>query len=164
MPDHRHLSLGQKVASMAGQDLRSPMLGGVKMPTDDSKQTAADLLERSQKSADVGPAPTALQLKPQGPKLKEVAVKMPSNQGSLPEIGQPKVATAIQNDPLVQFLKKEAMQLDTNFDEMLRGEPEKEQASAPPQVTKEYAKRALSQQDDFLERMFSDYSHEPAKE
>jgi hypothetical protein len=162
--EKRHPSLGEKVASLAGQDLRSPMLGGAKMPTDDSKQTAANLLGRSQRSADVGPAPTVSQLKPQGPKLKEVAVKMPSNQGSLPELGQPKIAAAIRNDPLVQYLKKEAMQLDTNLDELLRGEAAQELTSAPPQVTKEYARRALDQQDDILDRMFSDYSKEPAKE
>ena len=160
----RHMSLGAKIASLGGQDLRLPMMGGTKFPTDDSKQTAAELLDRSRTAAEVGPAPTVLQLKPQGPKLKEVAVKMPSSQGSLPQIGESKLAQVIRNDPLVQYLKKEAELLPTNLDEMLEGDPALEQASAPPQVTKEFARRALDQQDDILDKLFGGYSQELPKE
>lgn len=45
----------RKRSSMAGQDLRTPVLGGTKLPTDDSKGFAQKKLNQS--SAEVGPMP-----------------------------------------------------------------------------------------------------------
>lgn len=45
----------RKKSSMAGQDLRTPVLGGTKLPTDDSKGFAQKKLNQS--SAEVGPMP-----------------------------------------------------------------------------------------------------------
>jgi hypothetical protein len=153
----RQVSLGEKIASMSGQDLRTPFSGGTKFPTDDSKQPIAERLEQNQQVAEAGPAP-APQLKPVAPTFKEVAVKMPSAKGSLPDIGQGKIAMAIRNDPLVQFLKKEAEQLDTNIEDLLKQHLPEPEVAEPPQASVQFSQRALDQQDDVLDQLFGAYS------
>lgn len=75
-----------KKASTAGQDLRAPILGGTKLPTDDSKGFAQKKLNQS--SAEVGPIPQP----------KKIA-----------SIGDP--MDPIKTDPLVVWLKH-AQQLE----------------------------------------------------
>ena len=153
------MSIGAKIASLAGQDLRAPLAGGTKMPTDDSKGPAENLLERSQTSAEVGPSPSLGQLNPRGPSIQDLAVKMPSTKGSLPKLGSQEMnlKDKIANDPLVRYLQKEGMQLEVNLDEMPKGQEEEELSAAPPQVPKEFAARALHQQDDLLAKLFGVY-------
>jgi len=114
--------------SNEGQDLRMPVLGGTRFPTDDSKQYARQLLSKSKKSAEVGPAPTVQSLKPPGPTLQEIAPKSSSSTvGSLPKIG-----AAIMKDPLIEYLRKEAKQLDDNLTAMPTGKEEKSLTSESP--------------------------------
>lgn len=99
-----------KTAAVGGQDLRSfkPVAGT--FPTDDSKGHANKLLNQSQNAAEVGPNPAFTTLKPKGPTLQDVSVKMPSPKGSLPKIGSAGgiMDEKIKNDPLVQYIRKEA--------------------------------------------------------
>jgi len=101
---------GMKTAAMGGQDLRSfkPMAGS--FPTDDSKGHANKMLNQSQNAAEVGPNPAFTTLKPKGPKLQDITVKMPSPKGSLPKIGSAGgiMDEKIKNDPLIQYIRKEA--------------------------------------------------------
>lgn len=75
----------QKTASGAGQDLRMPILGGTRFPTDDSKSFAKQQLKSSQKVGEVGPTPSPKQLRPKGPSMK--------------------LGAAMSEDPLIQYLK-----------------------------------------------------------
>lgn len=97
-------ALPSKTASLAGQDLRSPFMGGSKMPTYDSKSFAEKNLDMSKGKAEVGPAPLMSKLKPKGPTVQDVTARVSSSPaGSLPKIGY-----VMHNDPLIKFLKKEA--------------------------------------------------------
>lgn len=102
----------QKTASGAGQDLRMPVLGGTRFPTDDSKSFAKQQLKSSQKVSEVGPTPSPKQLRPKGPSLK--------------------LGAAMSNDPLIKYLKKEAAALDDNLGSMPKGKEETEVASECP--------------------------------
>lgn len=78
----------KKTASMAGQDLRKPFMGGTKFPTLDSKSIPMQNLRSSQKAAEVGPVPSPKQLRPKGPSIKYGA--------------------DMSDDPLIQYLRKQA--------------------------------------------------------
>lgn len=102
----------KKTASGAGQDLRMPVLGGTRFPTDDSKSFAKQQLKASQKVSEVGPVPSPKQLRPKGPSMK--------------------LGAAMSDDPLMQYLKKEAAALEDNISSMPTGKEEKEVASECP--------------------------------
>ena len=102
----------QKTASGAGQDLRMPVLGGTRFPTDDSKSFAKQQLKASQKVSEVGPVPSPKQLRPKGPSLK--------------------LGAAMSDDPLIQYLRKEAAALEDNLSSMPTGKEEAEAASECP--------------------------------
>jgi hypothetical protein len=102
----------KKTASGAGQDLRLPVLGGTKFPTMDSKAVPLQRLRSSQKAAEVGPVPSQKQLRPKGPSMK--------------------LGAAMSDDPLIRYLKKEAVPLDDNLDAMPTGKGEREEASECP--------------------------------
>jgi hypothetical protein len=102
----------QKTASSAGQDLRMPVLGGTKFPTDDSKSFAKQQLKSSQNVSEVGPVPSPKQLRPKGPTMK--------------------LGAAMSEDPLIQYLRKEAAPLDDNLTDMPTGKEEVEVTSECP--------------------------------
>lgn len=60
----------RKKSSSAGQDLRTPMLGGTKMPTDDSRGAAQKRL--SQSSAEVGPMPSPAKIAATGDPMSQI--------------------------------------------------------------------------------------------
>lgn len=97
----------RKLASLGGQDLRKPLMGGTKLPTDDSKGAAKKRLNAS--SAEVGPI-------------------MP-----FPKYGEP--MDPVSTDPLVIFLRKEAMALDDNESAMPKGDEVKPLSSEDPLPT-----------------------------
>ena len=101
----------RKTASSAGQDLRMPILGGTRFPTDDSKSFAKKQLKASQKVSEVGPTPSPKQLRPKGPSLK--------------------LGAAMSDDPLIQYLKEAAV-LEDNLTDMPTGKEEVEVASECP--------------------------------
>jgi hypothetical protein len=103
----------KKESALGGQDLRSLKGLASRFPTDDSKRFATKLLKGSQGTAEVGAIPSKASLTPPGPKLQNIAVRMPSPKGMLPKIGSAEgddmsIEEAIRNDPLVQYLKKQA--------------------------------------------------------
>jgi len=98
--------------SMGGQDLRMPILGGIKMPTDDSKKGATKLLNASQSSAEVGPSPAPNAL---------AAPKAPT-MTTAPGAITTKVGEDMSNDPLMQYLQKGAMELEDNRKKMILGD------------------------------------------
>lgn len=128
--------LFDKKASEPGQDLRLPVMGGTKFPTQDSIKPAKKQLQRS--SAEVGPqpAPTYSMMG----RMKKVA--------ALGDDMDP-----MNDDPLVLFLKRakveedakeqppltdllEGSALKTNLPNMPLGIEDYEQASLPPEPTK----------------------------
>jgi hypothetical protein len=115
-----------KKASQGGQDLRMPIMGGVKMPTDDSKTAPAQMLAKSQGKAEVGPAPSLKSLAPSGPTVPQVTG---TNSSTMPKVG---ADMTVQNDPLVKYLKKEAEELKDNLEAMPKGEPESEKTTEDP--------------------------------
>jgi hypothetical protein len=145
---HRHnLQQKNKQASGSGQDLRTPVFGGTKFPTDDSKQYAQGLLTKSQKSL-------------VNPKLAEVGAYM--------------------NDPLVQYLKKQAEamvevgpdrrtaglnwskgyrphdkgELEYNEDDMPKGKEEFEMTSEPPVPTARMEEQGIDRWRGTLHQLF----------
>ena len=140
-----------KRASGAGQDLRSPVSGGTKFPTDDSKAFANSLLRQGQRSAET-------MSRPSGPSIHAIASHSSSAKaGSLPKLG------SVADDPLIQYLRKHAQdkyeevgpvvdsdgrtcgkdwpkgerayttgELDQNRDAMPKGKEEFELTSQPP--------------------------------
>ena len=100
-----------KQASMAGQDLRKNFVGAPRFPTEDSKTLSNQLLSKSQKAAEVGPAPTSGRVgkESSGPTFKDTAPKMGTTAGSLPTFK--KEGSAMSNinvDPLTQYIQKQA--------------------------------------------------------
>lgn len=135
----------EKKASQAGQDLRLPVMGGTKFPTQDSVRTAKKQLQRS--SAEVGPqpAPTYSMMG----KMKKVAASGDT-------------MDPMMDDPLVLFLKKakveetskeqppltglmEGSKLDDNLPDMPLGKEEFELASLPPCPTSRMENRGKSE-------------------
>ena len=102
----------RKTASGAGQDLRLPILGGTKFPTMDSKSLPMQRLRSSQKAAEVGPVPSQKKLAPKGPSMK--------------------LGAAMSDDPLIQYLRKEAAALEDNLSDMPTGQDEKGVTSECP--------------------------------
>jgi hypothetical protein len=87
-----------KIASSPGQDLRSPVVGNTKFPTDDSKSYANSLLHNSQQEA--------LKMKKNPSTLRSITPHVSeSRAGSIPKLGTANVPSEYGNDPLVQYLK-----------------------------------------------------------
>ena len=80
--------------SKAGQDLRLPITGGTKFPTEDSKSQASKHLQQSR--AEVGPMPRFNQ------RTKGETLLTPKF-ASVDALMDP-----VRNDPLVRYLQKEA--------------------------------------------------------
>jgi len=142
----------EKKASMSGQDLRLPVMGGVKPPTQDSKAFADKQLSMS--SAEVGP----VQPSTKGAKIEDIVPKYKSaastkaapyqqtRKGKRPIRVHNLVKKAgdlmdpVSSDPLVLYLQKQAQkdgQLEANISDMPKGKEEKEQASECPCPPKE---------------------------
>jgi hypothetical protein len=98
-------TLLKKMSSMSGSDLRLPVMGGTKFPTQDSIQPAKSKLKETQAVGNP---------KPVRPKFKTT------------DFGTAKVGEAmdISQDPLVQYLKKQATVLEDNESAMELGTPE----------------------------------------
>ncbi len=127
--------------SQAGQDLRMPIMGGTRMPTDDSKSGARKLLAQSKGATEVGPMPSLSDLKPAGPTLDKIVPKVgPSTAGSLPKIG-----ADIMSDPLIQYLRKKAAILEDNLTAMPTSKDEKELVSHPPAFSDADAKSKVKE-------------------
>lgn len=134
----------KKKASMAGQDLRTPLMGGTKMPTDDSKSFAQKQLSKHQS---IGV--------PKVPKTTDITSVIPRSPGSInlmPKVGED---MSIKNDPLVQYLAKQAMSLEDNEADMETGKGEQEIASAPPEMPSEHANKGVSNFESYVAQAFS---------
>lgn len=155
--------LPDKTASAPGQDLRLPITGGMKFPTDDSKSFAKKNLEEAQGKAEVGPAPLMEKLKPKGPTVQDIAAK-PSNStaGSLPKIG-----SVMLHDPLIKFLredhlKKVAAQVENNLKDSVKDAPQEKKEdpgdgqdpTPPPKLETE----GVNPHRQYLEKIFSNKS------
>jgi hypothetical protein len=145
----------EKKSSDPGQDLRTPMAGGTKFPTNDSKDFSKKQLSLSQDKAEVGPAPLTAKLKPKGPTIQDITPRISSSTvGSLPKIGQ-----AMLNDPLIQYLRKTAMELETDEDK--KPQPEVEEIKAAPVTHEdpgppaEAEKKGTNPHREYLKRIFS---------
>lgn len=118
----RLLTLVNKTASLGGQDLRAKFSGmHANMPTKDSTAYAGKLLNQS--SAEVGPMP---KMNKSGPTLRQLTPPSPTNTGGLPKMSSD---TRFEKDPLVQWIQKQAEELDRNEDMMFD-----ETGEAPTQV------------------------------
>lgn len=122
-----------KKASQAGQDLRVPVMGGMKFPTADSTGAAQKKLQQS--SAEVGPQPAPTY----------------SMMGKMKKAAPGDDMDPMIDDPLIQYLQKTAKdeakdqppltglvdgsELKDNLSDMPRGEEEREFASEPPGPT-----------------------------
>jgi hypothetical protein len=115
-----------KESAQGGQDLRLPVMGGTKFPTDDSKTGPASLLSKSQGKAEVGPAPSMKSLAPGPPTIPQVTGTTSS---TMPKVG---ADMAIQNDPLMKYLKKQAEELKDNLEALPKSKPEKEMSTEDP--------------------------------
>jgi hypothetical protein len=153
-----------KVASMSGQDLRLPIMGGVKPPTQDSKAFANKQLSMS--SAEVGP----VQPSSKGAKIKDIIgeykdpMKVGASKKTAPyqQTRKGKRPIRVHNlvkkagdtmdpivtDPLVQYLKKQAAkdgQLEDNESAVPTGKSEKELSTEPPEPTPEMVAKVKSE-------------------
>lgn len=155
-------TLLKKKASLPGQDLRLPVMGGTKFPTKDSLTGPKSLLTKSIGSAEAGPSPSIKQLSPGGPTIKDVAAVPPGAPNLMPKVGSD--MSHIENDPLVLYLQKQAAEdiprkvtpekggvLTDNVDDMPTGPEEKERTSEDPHPTEDlhragmgYTKSTLS--------------------
>lgn len=101
----------KKTSSQAGQDLRLPVMGGTKFPTDDSKSSANRLLNESK--AEVGPRPSS-----SGPTLDQTIAVPPRPRFKMASSGDP--MDPLLTDPLMLYLNKQAA---------------KDEAKEPPPLT-----------------------------
>jgi hypothetical protein len=164
-----HIRSGKKTlpkeASLAGQDLRLPVMGGTKFPTKDSLTGPKSLLTKSMGSAEVGPTPSFGSLSPSGPKIKDIAATVPGAPNLMPKVGSD--MTPIEKDPLVQYLKKQAAEdvpkkvttgeggtLESNEPNMPQQNEAQELASLPPQSTKEWSGKAMREVGSALSEFF----------
>lgn len=125
----------EKKASVPGQDLRTPVMGGMRFPTQDSVESASRKLQQS--SAEVGPQPAPLYSAMGRTKKAEIGDFM----------------DPMMDDPLVLFLKKSAVEeeakeqppltglvegseLEANLSNMPMGKEEFELTSSSPKPTK----------------------------
>lgn len=144
----------RKRASDAGQDLRTPIMGGTKFPTNDSKAYARKQFQMS--SAEVGPVQPSnkgAKIDDLVPKFKTSACKkmapyQQSRKGRRPIRAHNLVKKAdpmdpILTDPLVRHLRKVAAEgkVDDNLTNMAVEPPPKPLASDCPCPTKEMSKR-----------------------
>jgi hypothetical protein len=135
-----------KEASMAGQDLRVPAMGGTKMPTDDSKGAASKTLQQS--SAEVGPMPS----------FSGTIKKMAFRSGDM---------DPMLDDPLVIYLKKHAQEeseltatglLASNLDSMPPEKEVHELSSLPPEAPVQLVQKAKTENKDTIADLFSSAS------
>lgn len=102
-----------KHGSLPGQDLRLPVLGGTKFPTQDSLDLPKKLLSTSQNIAEVGPNPSSKKLQATGPKVSDI---VPNTGG---RNVMPKLASLDEysSDPLISYLKMkdESRTLNSNY-------------------------------------------------
>ena len=98
----------EKTASLPGQDMRNPgaVAGRFKPPTQDSLSYSSSLLNQSM--ADSGPMANPTPSK--GATLSQLTPNYGTSKGSLP-----KTAAAETGEPLVDFLNKQAVALETNI-------------------------------------------------
>jgi hypothetical protein len=103
-----------KHGSVPGQDLRLPVLGGTKFPTQDSLGLSKKLLSSSQNSAEVGPNPSKKRLQAPGPDVSEI-VPNTGGRNIMPKLAS---SEEYSTDPLVAYLRmeNESRTLRSNYD------------------------------------------------
>jgi len=136
-----------KKGSAPGQDLRLPVMGGTKFPTGDSIEYAKSLLDQSQRSAEVGSAPSINRLKPPGPKIKDIVPGVKGTKNLMPKLGE-------AMDPLVQYLAKQAQPVADNEDSVPKGKEVAPVAAEDPTADSKDVSRAKSDQSDALSEYF----------
>ena len=153
-----------KKASLPGQDLRLPVMGGTKFPTKDSLAGPKSLLTKSLGKTEVGPAPSLSSLNPTGPGIKDIAPVPPGAPNLMPKVGSD---MNIENDPLVQYLKKQAEDIPKkvtpekggvmpgNIKDMKTGPGEKERTSEPPCPEKEHVDKSQKHTGSMLRELFT---------
>jgi len=165
--------MGVKRASGAGQDLRHPVMGGTRFPTEDSKLFATSQLRQGQKAVET-------MTRPSGPSINAIAAHSSSAKaGSLPKLG------SATDDPLIAYLRKHAQEkyeaagpvvagdertcgkdwpkgkreyttgeFEQNRDDMPRGKEEFELTSQPPIPTDRMAEVGIEPWRVMLREMF----------
>jgi len=154
-----------KQASPTGKDLRAPMAGGTKFPTNDSLKGPKSLLTKSMGKSEAGPTPSLSSLTPSGPTIPDVSPTVPGAQNLMPKVGSD---MDIEKDPLVQYIKKQAAEdipkkvtpekggvLPGNITDMKTGPGEKENTAEPPQPEKEHVTRSQKHTKSTLVELFT---------
>lgn len=145
-----------KEASVGGQDLRLPVMGGTKFPTADSTGSAQKKLQQS--SAEVGPQPSPTY----------------SMMGKMKRAGDD--MDPMMDDPLVQYLKGLEMEtirglsamglphgeLDDNLSDMPLGKEEHELASKCPRPTPQMKSEGKSETKSAVGELF-EHAHAARK-
>jgi hypothetical protein len=145
-----------KKASQPGQDLRLPVMGGTKFPTADSTGFAKGLLDKSKSNTEAGPNPTMKSLAPTGPKIPDVVPSAPGSINSMPKVG---ADMSISNDPLVQYLARQAQEkraavMEDNENVMVDSPKEEEVTSRPPEPPKEVVDKGVGDWKAYLAAAF----------
>lgn len=130
-----------KKAAQSGADLRLPVMGGTKFPTNDSLASAKQTLKEHQDVA----------------KPKMVRPTMQPVYG----VNMPKFGSAFAGDPLVQYLKKTAAQVEDNEEDMKTGPVEKERVDHEPEFQRDTKTHSEWRQQ--LNELFSNKSGIKAK-
>jgi hypothetical protein len=141
-----------KLSAMTGRDMRYTMPFPANPPTEDSKILANRRLSQSQKIGRPDPGRLGAPPKPPGPEIKDMTPPTPTTKGDLPKMG-----AAMSDDPLVQYLRKHAAELETNI-EMMKKE---ENRPAPrqdfdPHLTEEAVSSARKDRD-ILDDLFENH-------
>jgi hypothetical protein len=147
-------------ANMTGRDNRTPFVGGTQFPTEGSKSKAQSLHRASVGKAEVGPAPLMGELdKTKMVPLGSVVPKMPTAKGSLPKIGGV-MPDKIASDPLVQYLKKHAKQIETNVDALATHKIERSLTDRDSDFEGTPAEAKKKEDDELLKKLFKNYGRE----
>lgn len=107
MPGAQQIYEILKIASLAGQDLRIPVMGGTQFPTQDSLQYSKSLLQKGRNAMEMSSSSNPNQLGKSGPTTKDITPNLGTTKGDLPQFKGASM-DKIANDPLVQYLKKQA--------------------------------------------------------
>jgi hypothetical protein len=138
----------EKVASLAGQDLRTPFTGmNTNFPTADSTAFAANSLNQSKAVASPKPFKTPT-IQSQAPTTGKA--------GTLPKIGA--AMNEYTQDPLVQYLRKQAAKLEDNETDMETGQEEMSLKREDPEPCPGTVTDALNAHKKYLKDLFDHHA------
>lgn len=141
--------------NLSGRDNRTPFVGMTQFPTEGSKAVAQKFDSAAKGAAEVGPAPLTPKLdRTNIVPLKEIIPSMPTAKGSLPIV---KKASRYDSDPLVQYLRKHAQQLESNVDSFVRVVYAAPLQSRDSDFIGTPAKKKMEEQDELLDKLFDNY-------